>query len=228
MVPDTQPLSEVEQNYPRVEQLRELVASGLSSSEAVDYYFVVEADIVDTHAEWAEHRGVSREAVTQNIRQARETLAENHPIDANLVKAATPPNVSEHDVHAALTEIDEALRGEWRRRQDDRAVLVDEVRMDEPTVTEINRDYPNTLVENDVGGPEGYALKVPGGDGRAVYVAGNSVEFVQDVHESVRGDTSYGLWSAVFECHDYQADRIAGYEVSVWDRVVVVSTEGGE
>jgi len=74
MVVEDQPLAAVAQNYPRIERLRELVKGGLTTAEAVDYFFVEEAEIVHTQTEWAEARDRTPQAITQNIRKAKAKL----------------------------------------------------------------------------------------------------------------------------------------------------------
>jgi len=54
------------------DEITELVSSGLSVAEAVDYYATEKRDYNQT--EWAEVRGTSRQAVSRNARQGRRKL----------------------------------------------------------------------------------------------------------------------------------------------------------
>lgn len=51
----------------------DLLSRGLSPAEAVDYHAVENRGLTQT--EWAKRRGVSQEAVSKNVRKAREKLS---------------------------------------------------------------------------------------------------------------------------------------------------------
>lgn len=56
------------------ERHRELLESGLSSSEADDYLNTVEGEFTQTR--WASRRGVDQSTVSENVSKAREKLGE--------------------------------------------------------------------------------------------------------------------------------------------------------
>lgn len=57
------------------EQVRRLVASGLSAAEALDYYMVEHENW--SHSDWASQRAVSQQAVSKNVDAARQRLKDS-------------------------------------------------------------------------------------------------------------------------------------------------------
>lgn len=53
-------------------RIHDLIRDGLSPSEAVDYHMTVEGEF--TQEEWAKERGRSQQAISDNVRKAREKL----------------------------------------------------------------------------------------------------------------------------------------------------------
>ncbi|APX98724.1 hypothetical protein [Natronorubrum daqingense] len=66
-----QPADEAE---PTFDELTELLESGLSPAEAIDYYAVEERG--RTQSEWSEARGCSQQSVSKNVNQAKEILSD--------------------------------------------------------------------------------------------------------------------------------------------------------
>lgn len=76
-------LTEVADESDGFEYVTHLLKEGLSAAEAVDYYAVEECGY--SQLEWAETRGTSQQAVSKNIRQAKEKLHDAHALETIVV-----------------------------------------------------------------------------------------------------------------------------------------------
>lgn len=132
----------------------------------------------------------------------------------------TQLDADEHDVHAALSEIDAALTVEIKEVQDAHSIPFDEAKED-LEASDINPEHPTAPTGNKLSDPGQDILKITDEEENHVVYVYDSLAQFDAVLSEADIELDQDMRDTVIPCHDDQADRIVGYEVTQFDYAVV-------